>query len=206
MPKFCLTLVSLLAVLTAASGLAQTYDNWPQFHFAESRTDPFGVGPVPFGMQFESGPTVGEFSVQRLPAIDGPPDVLPLEDSSSSPAAGEEPITNSPIALDGSAEPPTPVASLSDFVGYRYSTSSLDWMPGNGDQFGAFSIVCDHYQNAGFNSGLGFGRAFTSSPARSRPTCPRRVRPEPRLPDSPPVGTAALRHRRRRVGGERFRR
>jgi hypothetical protein len=42
----------------------------------------------------------------------------------------------------------------------RYSTSSLDWIPGGGDQFGMFSIVWDHYEKSGFNNGIGVGVGF----------------------------------------------
>jgi hypothetical protein len=124
MPRSCLTLVSLLAVLTTARGLAQTAE---------------------------------EFRIQRLPSVDESPQVPPSQDPS--PAAGETLVTDAPITLEGSAEVP-PVASLRDFLGYRYSTSSLDWIPGGGDRFGMFSIVSDHYQKSGVNSGIGIGMGF----------------------------------------------
>jgi hypothetical protein len=125
MPRSCcLTLVGLLAVLTAASGLAQTAD---------------------------------ELSVQRLPPVDESPQVSPFQDQG--PAAGETLLPDAPINLDGSADLP-PVASLSDFLGYRYFTSSLDWIPGGGNQFGAFSIEWDHYVKSGIYNGLGLGAGF----------------------------------------------
>jgi hypothetical protein len=135
----CLTLVGLLAVLTAARGLAQTTE---------------------------------EFSIQRLPSVDLSPQVPPSEDQS--PAAGEPLVTDAPVNLDGSAEAP-PVASLSDFLGYRWSTSSLDWIPGGGDQFGMFSIVWDHYVKSGINNGLGIGMGFNFLSGPDQTDMPPRV-------------------------------
>ena len=30
-------------------------------------------------------------------------------------------------------------------MGYRYSTDSIEWIPGGGDQFGIFSVLLDRY-------------------------------------------------------------
>ena len=142
MPRSCLTLVSLLVVLTTASGSAQTTANG----FTQT-TEKAGVqrlpsvNVLPQGAPFqEPGPAAGE------PLVTGP-------------AVGEPRITGEPINLDRSAATP-PVASLGDFLGYRYSTSSLDWIPGNGDRFGMFSIAADHYQKSGINNGVGVGFGF----------------------------------------------
>ena len=140
MPRFYLTLVSLLVVLTTANGLAQTAEE-------------FGVQRLPLiDQQFQVQP------FQNLgPAATGVPVDQPLQATpfqNPSPAAGEAPITNGPISLDGSVEE-TPVATLSDFLGYRYSTSSLNWIPGGGDQFGMFTIEWDHYQKSGITEGIG---------------------------------------------------
>jgi len=61
-----------------------------------------------------------------------------------------------------SVEPPA-VVTLYDFLGYRYMSSSLDWIPGNGDDFGMFSIVCgDHYIKSGINHDIAVGLGFHS--------------------------------------------
>ena len=63
------------------------------------------------------------------------------------------------VELVAPAEMPR-VVGLDDFWGYRYGTSSLDWIIGSGDQFGMFSLNGDHYQRAGVESGLGVGLGF----------------------------------------------
>jgi len=90
MPRFYLTLVSLLVVLTTANGLAQTAEE-------------FGVQRLPLiDQQFQVQP------FQNLgPAATGVPVDQPLQATpfqNPSPAAGEAPITNGPISLDGSVE------------------------------------------------------------------------------------------------------
>jgi hypothetical protein len=124
MPRFCATLIGLLAALTASLGLAQTAQ---------------------------------EVELKRLPPVEESPQVPPSE--APSPANDEGLTSDEPITLDGSTEPP-PVTSLRDFLGYRYSTSSLDWIPGGGDQFGMFSLVWDQYEKSGVNEGLGIGMGF----------------------------------------------
>ena len=103
-------------------------------------------------------PAVGQ-APQASP--DQSPQAPPAKDGS--PAAGEAVAGGKLITLEGSGSAAT---SLSDFVGYRTSTSSLDWIPGGGNQFGMFSIVNDHYQKAGINSGFGLGAGvhFLSGP------------------------------------------
>ena len=139
MPRSCLTLVSLLAVLTTARGLSQTAE---------------------------------EFSIQPLPPVDQSPQALPSQDPGL--AGGETLVTDAPISVDGSAEAP-PLPSLRDFLGYRYSTSSLDWIPGGGDQFGMFSIVWDHYQKTGVNNGIGVGAGFHFLAGPAQTDMPPRV-------------------------------
>lgn len=128
-----LTLVGLLAVLTAARVLAQTAE--------ESGMEP--------------PPLVGE-PLPARPAGE-PLEVPPLADLD--PDEGETLVSDEPITLDGSEEE-TPVVSLRDFMGYRYSSSSLNWIPGGGDQFGMFSIAWDHYVQSGIHSGVGVGMGF----------------------------------------------
>jgi hypothetical protein len=67
------------------------------------------------------------------------------------------------IAASSLARAEEPVAvSLYDFLGYRYSTNSLDWIPGGGDDFGIFSIVGDHYIKSGINHDVAVGLGFHS--------------------------------------------
>ncbi|MCX7429034.1 MAG: hypothetical protein NTW96_25835 [Planctomycetia bacterium] len=76
------------------------------------------------------------------------------------PVLDEAQLDDSPV-VDLAAPAETPrVVGLSDFWGYRYGTSSLDWIIGSGDQFGMFSLNDDHYQQAGVESGLGIGLGF----------------------------------------------
>jgi hypothetical protein len=60
-------------------------------------------------------------------------------------------------------------SGLSDFWGYRYDQSGIEWIVGGGDQFGMFSWDGGHYQRAGIESGLGVGLDFhwVSGPART---------------------------------------
>lgn len=124
MPRFCLTLVSLLAVLVAASGFTQT-------------TEPPDI--------------------QRPPSLAPSPQSRLAEEPRA--AGGEAIISGESIDLNEATEE-RPVVSLRDFLGYRYMTSSLNWIPGGGDQFGMFSIAWDHYTNAGIKNGIGVGMDF----------------------------------------------
>jgi hypothetical protein len=162
MSRSCLTLVSLLVVLTTVSGLAQTGEE-----FGIQRLPPVDQ---PFEVQpFQNpNPAVGEMPVE--------PSHLATPFPNPSPATGEPPIsnapiTNAPISLDGSAATP-PVATLRDFMGYRYETSSLNWIPGGANQFGMFSIAWDHYVKSGITScfgsiGIGMDFNFLSGPVQT---------------------------------------
>lgn len=83
----------------------------------------------------------------------------PVSPPAATPASEEVFISDAPVHLDGTL-PAAPVASLSDFVGYRYSSSSIDWIVGDGDQFGMVSLAWDHYQRSGITSGVGLGMQF----------------------------------------------
>lgn len=52
------------------------------------------------------------------------------------------------------------VKLLNEFQGYRYHSSSIDWIAGNGDQFGIFSLGSHHYLSQGVNSGISTGLQF----------------------------------------------
>ncbi len=72
--------------------------------------------------------------------------------------------------LDDSCEDETPCPRLLDeFLGYRYSVSSMDWMIGGSDQFGMFSLDWDHYKKAGEETGIGVGVKihFLDGPSRT---------------------------------------
>lgn len=114
------------------------------------------------------------------PALDQPSTNQPLvsQPPSGQPSA-EEPILDDAFQLDG-PEPPyqslkgdlpaaandvnvkiaSALGGLHDFWGYRYGSSSMDWIIGSARQFGMFSFGGDHYQTAGFHSGLGLGTRF----------------------------------------------
>lgn len=49
---------------------------------------------------------------------------------------------------------------LDAFLGYRYNSSSVDWIVGSGEQFGITSLKWDHYQKSGVNYGLDVGLQF----------------------------------------------
>jgi hypothetical protein len=145
MPRFCLTLVSLLAFLIAVWSPAQAADDlkFEPLHFCDDAPQ------LPSGARSSQAP--------------------PSEDAGP---ATEEPPPGKLITLDKSAEA-APPATLYDFLGYRYASSSLDWIPGTGDQFGMFSIVWDHYIKSGIENGIGIGMGFHSLSGPIRPTCPR---------------------------------
>jgi hypothetical protein len=136
MSRSCSTLISLLAVLTAAKGFAQT-------------TEDFSVPRLMLAEQPSQSPPPS----QSPQSPQTPPSQIP------SPAIDNPAPTEPPIRLDRPAEE-TSVTSLSEFWGYRYATSALEWIPGGGDHFGMFSIVWDHYEKPGVKNGLGVGLGF----------------------------------------------
>jgi hypothetical protein len=148
MRRICLMFVSLLAVLTATRGLAQKVEE-ASFQRLPSVDLPPQVPPSP-----DTNPAAG-----NTPVTDAHSTAFPASVTSTGPAASKTPTTDAHLSLDKPAETP-PVATLRDFLGYRYSTSSLEWIPGGGDQFGMFSIVSDHYQKSGENQGIGVGLGF----------------------------------------------
>lgn len=116
--------------------------------------------------------TAENADIQPPPSVDQPPQTPPRQDPG--PAVGETLSTGEPFTLDELADE-LRVPSLSDFVGYRYSTSSLNWIPGGGDQFGMFSIAWDHYQGAGFKDGIGVGMDFNFLAGPKQTDMPPRV-------------------------------
>jgi len=152
MPRFCLILLSLLAFLTVAHSLARAADD-------------IKFEPLPSLDQSPQAASA-ELSLQPPPFLDRPsrlPSVeqVPLAPSQEPSPAGETSAKGELVTLDKSAETPV-VVSLYDFLGYRYSTNSLDWIPGGGDDFGMFSIVGDHYIKSGINHDIGIGLGFHS--------------------------------------------
>jgi hypothetical protein len=138
--KLCLTLVGLLVVLTTASGFAQTGEE-------------FGIQRLPpLDQTFEVQPFQNPRPAAGQMPADQPLQATPFPNPN--PAVGDAPITNAPINLDGSVEE-APVATLYDFMGYRYETSSLNWIPGGAEQFSFFSIAWDHYVKSGITEGIG---------------------------------------------------
>lgn len=78
-----------------------------------------------------------------------PPEALP----------GESAAADQPVVLEGPKDLPPPT-SLYEFLGYRWSTSSIDWIIGSDDRFGMVSLASDHYTNAGLQRGLGIDLGF----------------------------------------------
>jgi hypothetical protein len=179
MPRSCLMLVSLLIVLTTASGLAQTsaefnnqrppspnpFPQTPQFQGLSPSADrtPAPIAPLSFDESEELPPVAELHDYLGYRYSTRPLDQLTLTPSSQ--AGGGTPTDGESIRLDGKAEE-RPAPSLSDFMGYRYASSSLNWIPGGGDQFGYFSIEWNHYIKSGINNdaGVGMGFYFLSGP------------------------------------------
>ncbi len=117
---------------------------------------------------------------QSLPVVTA----QPVEGESFRYFSGERMTTNPPVAVDPGLtglNPTLPAGVLTEtmtaapsvdlvptiqcahpdpiqsFLGYRYEVSSTDWMIGNGQQFGMFSLTWDHYQSPGVDHGLGAG-------------------------------------------------
>lgn len=165
MTRSCSILVGLLAFFAAANSLAQAADDI-QFE------------PLPPIGQSPASPSA-ELSLQPPPFLDQSSQPPSAEQSPPPPSQGHSPAgetriggelqpTGEPVDLDGSAEA-KPAASLSDFMGYRYSTSALEWIPGGGDQFGIFSVLLDRYEHSGIQNGIiaGFGFHLFSGPVQS---------------------------------------
>jgi hypothetical protein len=158
MPSRCLILVALLAVLTAASGLAQAGGDIG-FEWLPPAGQSFEAPPS----QYPAAP-VGDVPNSGIGEQGGvPPDVRIGSSSAnvaaSLPAAGEQPPAGQTIDLNTLTEEP-PEPSLRDFWGYRYHTDWLGWIPGGGDQFGMFTLGWDHYTKSGIENGLGLGAGF----------------------------------------------
>jgi hypothetical protein len=172
MPRSCLTIVGLLAVLTTTRGLAQTAEEPgiapppsvdltvqlapvqdPGWSYPDLRADAGSLGVE------GDGPVFADSFIETVPL---------------GPTAGEVQITDEPIGLDGLVEV-RPTAALGDFRGYRYLISSLAWVPGNGDQFGILSLAWNHYQPSGIRSGLGVGMGFHFLSGPDRTDMPPRV-------------------------------
>lgn len=82
--------------------------------------------------------------------------------------ATDVPVCPVPVCDEPVIETPC-VPGLDEFLGYRYDASSLDWIFGDDDQFGMFSLVWDHYLAGGQNTGIGLGLKihFLDGPVRT---------------------------------------
>lgn len=163
MPRFCLTFLSLLAFFTAANGLAPAADDI-QFErlppIEQSPSAELSLQPTPFLDQPVRLPSVEQSSSLLLSQTPSPADQKLLD--------GELPLDGKPINLDDLKEE-KPAATLSDFLGYRYTTSAIEWIPGDDDQFGMFSVLLGHYEQSGIHNGVvtGFGFHSFSGPVQS---------------------------------------
>jgi hypothetical protein len=149
MPRLGWVLAGLLATLPATRLFAQLADGEP----------PAVEQPRPASeTQLAPGPEIGLES-----------DPLPGEAFASDDLAG-----SNQTGVDAIVEAPA-VDPLQGFLGYRYAASSIDWIVGNGDQFGMVSLAWDHYQHSGINSGLGLGAKFHFLAGPERSDMPPRV-------------------------------
>jgi hypothetical protein len=84
------------------------------------------------------------------------------------PAVDEFQAMDDAVDLEALVDDPA-ADTLGGFLGYRYETSSTDWVVGNGDQFGMFSLDWEHYVDSGIHSGLGLGAKihFLAGPERA---------------------------------------
>lgn len=101
-----------------------------------------------------------------------PPPFDQTPDFDQSPVVVPSPVESAPLASDFNGlvpdltldiEPEVELCEshpLPDFLGYRYETSSTEWIFGSDDRFGMFSLKSDHYQPPGAKQGLGFGLEF----------------------------------------------
>jgi len=90
------------------------------------------------------------------------------------PVAPEAEATDLPLSVDAIIEPAT-ASPFGGFLGYRYESSSFDWILGEGDQLGTFSLVWEHYQRSGVNHGIGVGLEFHFLNGPVRTDMPPRV-------------------------------
>ncbi len=79
-------------------------------------------------------------------------------------------ITDDPKAKDA---PSTKL--LNEFQGYRYHSHGTEWIIGDGDQFGMFSLGSPHYLAKGVKSSIGVGMQFHWLAGPERIDMPPRV-------------------------------
>jgi hypothetical protein len=166
MPRSCLTFISLLALLAATGGLVQAAND---IAFEPLSSKDWLPAILSTDLSLQPPPLLDGPS--RLPSTDLSPPVTPSQEpgpAGETPLPGEPMPIGKPINLEGSAEA-KPLASLSGFMGYRYSTDAIEWIPGSGDQFGMFSVLLDRYQQSGVRNGImtGFGFHVFSGPVQS---------------------------------------
>lgn len=151
MPKTRLTQICLFAFCVATLSLARAEDvKFERLPIADqSPSRP----PAEVSLQprfFEQ--RIGDQSHSAQPTYEP----IPLGET---PISGESSPTGETINLDGSIEVKPP-PSLADFMGYRYTASGLEWIPGGGDQLGIFSVLLGRYQHSGIQNGIMTGFNF----------------------------------------------
>jgi hypothetical protein len=171
MQRSVTTLAGLLTVLIAARGLAQTSgDSGVEFLSSQLNIDGLSAPGGDPGTLYAL-PVVPPAVDTSSPGLASPPPLAAPTSEVPGEAEVETPLTESPKAIEDLAR--TPVAPLSDFLGYRWSTESLQWIPGN--QLGEFSIDWDHYVKEGINQGVDFGMGFHFLDGPDRSDMPARV-------------------------------
>jgi hypothetical protein len=139
MSRSCWNFVGLIVFFAASQAVAQNVTEIP----AAPPLAPSVSGPPPGTY----APPPGAPGSPQFPPIQLQRDVSPGESVALDPVKEEE---RAKIARAG----------LTEFWGYRYSTSAIDWIIGGGDDFGMVSLWSDYYQQAGVSSGLGFDLGF----------------------------------------------
>ncbi len=123
--------------------------------FAQSGYERVGDDPIEFQQ------AVPRVEPEPLPP---PGDPLPEYDESFS------------VVTDDAKTVETPCPKLlNEFQGYRHHSSATEWIIGDGDQFGMFSLGSPHYQSQGANSGIGVGMQFHWLAGPERIDLPPRV-------------------------------
>lgn len=163
MPRPCSTLIGLVVLLATAHNVLRAADD-------------IGFEPLP---PLEPS-LAAELSLRPPPLVDQPPQQLAAERMFTAPPtqypssaagtaiSGNATPTGEPIDLKGPAEIKPPPA-INDFMGYRYSGSELEWIPGGSKEFGIFSVLLGHYLPPGIQSGIigGFGFHVFTGPEQS---------------------------------------
>jgi hypothetical protein len=111
----------------------------------------------------DAAPTAPPAAEAIAPGLLDAPDAMQSSADDGPLTSGDSPSDVTPLTLSPTDSPDAdtrPSPGLTEFWGYRSSESELNWIVGDGNQFGDFLIKWDHYQPRGIASGLGVGLGF----------------------------------------------